>query len=329
MAKHEPGKIPTFREASDEVLALQVKGGVSGSKGRRVVESILNIYVYPFIGDKTLDKITSRELMACLDPIWFEKRVSAIKAFKQIRAVMGWGMGRGIHRTGPDRMDPGGPWTEPAHNRAHAISASQPDRGDSEDHRRVQGALGDQGSRPVPGLDGQQTRCGPTGEMGRDRSCQGHLDHSGQSRQEPGGVRSAPQPPSPFGASQGPRTHRRCGTGVSLTPGTAYFRLDDEQALPREPGWLRPVRYSQHLQGMVRGSGGAPPGCGGLYGTHLRWSPARSGPCGAQASGDGGLGATSIPTCSPPVRCRPLASDQPKNRAEPSINLRPLRRVPD
>ena len=94
MAKHEPGKIPTFREASDMVLALQVKGGVSGSKGRRVVESILNIYVYPFIGDKTLDKITSRELMACLDPIWFEKRVSAIKAFKQIRAVMGWGMGR-------------------------------------------------------------------------------------------------------------------------------------------------------------------------------------------------------------------------------------------
>ena len=94
MAKHEPGKIPTFREAGDKVLELQAKGGDRESKGPRVVESILNIHVYPFIGDKTLDKITSRDLMACLDPIWFEKRVTAVKAFKQIRAVMRWGMGR-------------------------------------------------------------------------------------------------------------------------------------------------------------------------------------------------------------------------------------------
>ena len=113
MAKHEPGKIPTFREAGDEVLELQAKGGDRESKGRRVVESILNIHVYPFIGDKTLDKITSRDLMACLEPIWFEKRVTAVKAFKQIRAVIEMGDGSGIHRTGPDRMDPGGPWTEP------------------------------------------------------------------------------------------------------------------------------------------------------------------------------------------------------------------------
>ena len=103
MAKHEPGKIPTFREAGDMVLALQVKGGDSGSKGPRVVESILNIHVYPYIGDKTLDKITSRELMACLDPIWFEKRVTANKAFKQIRAVMKWGMGRGYIKRDPSK----------------------------------------------------------------------------------------------------------------------------------------------------------------------------------------------------------------------------------
>ena len=101
MAKHEPGKIPTFREAGDMVLELQAKGGDRESKGPRVVESILNIYVYPFIGDKTLDKITSRELMACLEPIWFEKRVTANKAFKQIRAVMKWGMGRGYIKRDP------------------------------------------------------------------------------------------------------------------------------------------------------------------------------------------------------------------------------------
>ena len=101
MAKHEPGKIPTFREASGMWLEFEAKGGDSESKGRRVVESILNLYVYPFIGDKTLDKITSQELMACLDPIWFEKRETANKAFQRIRAVMKWGLGRGYIERDP------------------------------------------------------------------------------------------------------------------------------------------------------------------------------------------------------------------------------------
>ena len=85
--------LPSVRRAT-RCLSFQAKGGDREGKGRRVVESILNIHVYPFIGDKTLDKITSRDLMACLNLIWFEKRVTAIKAFKQIRAVMGWAMGK-------------------------------------------------------------------------------------------------------------------------------------------------------------------------------------------------------------------------------------------
>ncbi|MCQ3803270.1 MAG: site-specific integrase [bacterium] len=92
MAKNRSGEIPTFREAAGMVLDLQAEGGDSGSKRRRVAESILNLHVYPFIGDKKLDQILSPELMACLDRIWFEKRVTAHKAFKQIRAVMRWGL---------------------------------------------------------------------------------------------------------------------------------------------------------------------------------------------------------------------------------------------
>ena len=289
-------------------------------KGRRVVESILNIHVYPFIGDKTLDKITSRDLMACLDSIWFEKRVTAIKAFKQIRAVMGWAMGREYIERDPskyvrDGLGPNPPTTVHMPSQHHSLIG--------ETLKIIEGSKAHWATKAAvrflaltanrPGA----VRRARWDEIDLAKAIWTIPANRAKNREA---FKVPLSRPSPFGASQGPRTHGRCGTGVSLTPGTADFRLDDEQALPREPGWLRPVRYSQHLQGMVRGSGGAPPGCGGLYGTHLRWSPARSGPCGAQASGDGGLGATSIPTCSPPVRCRPLASDQPKNRAEPSIN---------
>ena len=126
MAKHEPGKIPTFREAGAMVLELQVKGGVGGSKGRRVVESILNIHVYPSIGDKTLDKITSRDLMACLDPIWFEKRVTANKAFKQIRAVMKWAIPHGYIERDPteyvrDGLGPNPPTTVHMPSQHHSL----------------------------------------------------------------------------------------------------------------------------------------------------------------------------------------------------------------
>ena len=99
-----PGKTPTFRETADKVFEQRAKGGNRGSKGPREGESILNVHVYPYIGDAKIDEITSRDIVACLEPIWFEKRVTAKEAFKLIRAVMRRAITRGYRESDPTKF---------------------------------------------------------------------------------------------------------------------------------------------------------------------------------------------------------------------------------
>ena len=166
------------------------------------------------------------------------------KSLQLIRAVMRWAIARGYRESDPtefvrDGLGPNPPRTVhmPAQHHSLIGEALEIIEG-SKAHRATKAAV------LFLALTAKQRPCSPIGEMGRIRSCRSRLDYPGESRQNRGGVQSAPQPPGPIGSTHGPRTHRRCGTGVSLTAGNAVVQVDDEQALPREPGWFRPVRFS-------------------------------------------------------------------------------------
>ena len=69
-----------------------------GSRSRDIWMSSLQTYVFPTIGAKRVDEITSADLMTCLAPIWFSKAETARRVRQRISAIMKWSVAEG-HRT--------------------------------------------------------------------------------------------------------------------------------------------------------------------------------------------------------------------------------------
>lgn len=91
-------KTPTFEQAADKVIELHSAKWRPGSRSREIWKSSLRTYVYPTVGSKRIDLITSGDLMACLAPIWFTKAETARRVRQRISAVMKWAVAEG-HRT--------------------------------------------------------------------------------------------------------------------------------------------------------------------------------------------------------------------------------------
>ena len=47
-------------------------------------------HVFPYLGDTGVDRVTSADIMAALQPIWTRKHVTARKVHQRIGAVMRW-----------------------------------------------------------------------------------------------------------------------------------------------------------------------------------------------------------------------------------------------
>lgn len=91
-------KTPTFEQAAGKVIALHSAKWRPGSRSREIWKSSLRSYVYPTVGSKRIDLVTSGDLMACLAPIWFTKAETARRVRQRISAVMKWAVAEG-HRT--------------------------------------------------------------------------------------------------------------------------------------------------------------------------------------------------------------------------------------
>lgn len=91
-------KTPTFEQAADKVIELHSAKWRQGSRSREIWKSSLRTYVYPTVGGKRIDLITSGDLMTCLAPIWFTKAETARRVRQRISAVMKWAVAEG-HRT--------------------------------------------------------------------------------------------------------------------------------------------------------------------------------------------------------------------------------------
>ncbi len=81
---------PTFAEAAEKVIRLHAAKWKPGGKSEIQWRASLSNYVYPTIGNKRVDEITSADVMRCLTPIWHTKAVTARRVRQRIGAVMNW-----------------------------------------------------------------------------------------------------------------------------------------------------------------------------------------------------------------------------------------------
>ena len=136
------GGVPTFEAATSKVIAFHSKGWKAGSRTEAIWRSGFATHVYPKLGSKRVDKITTADLMKVLGPIWHAKPSQAQLVRRRIGQVMRWAVAQGLR---PD--NPAG----------EALAAALPKNGKTTkhhralDHSRVANALAKvDGSSAVP-----------------------------------------------------------------------------------------------------------------------------------------------------------------------------------
>ncbi len=89
--------IPTFEQAAEAVIALRAETWRDGGRTAGIWRSSLERFVYPHIGAKCVNEITTADVMRVLLPIWNDKRATATKLKSRISGVMKWAIAQG-HR---------------------------------------------------------------------------------------------------------------------------------------------------------------------------------------------------------------------------------------
>ena len=95
------GGVPTFATAVEKVIALHAGKWKPGGKSEDQWRSSLATYVYPAIGSKRVDEVTTADVMTCLAPIWNSKATTAKRVRQRISAVMRWAVAQGYRTDNP------------------------------------------------------------------------------------------------------------------------------------------------------------------------------------------------------------------------------------
>ena len=95
------GGIPTFARAAEKVIAIHRANWKPGGDTEQQWKSSLRDYVYPKIGHKPVNEVTTTDVMAVLLPIWNEKRVTATRVRNRISAVMRWAVAKEYREGNP------------------------------------------------------------------------------------------------------------------------------------------------------------------------------------------------------------------------------------
>ncbi len=93
--------VPTFAEAAETVLAIHAAGWKRGGRSENDWRWTLDNYAMPKLGPRPVDRISARDVMAVLLPIWNRKRVTARKVRQRIGAVMRWAVAQGYREDNP------------------------------------------------------------------------------------------------------------------------------------------------------------------------------------------------------------------------------------
>ena len=116
--------VPTFRDATDRVVALHSANWKDGGKSAKQWAASLDAYAMPRLGDKRVDRITTADVMAVLMPIWNDKRETARRVRQRLGAVLKWAVAQGYRDDNPA---------------GDAIGAALPKGGQQREHHRALG----------------------------------------------------------------------------------------------------------------------------------------------------------------------------------------------
>ena len=94
------GGMPTFERAAEKVIGLHAKNW-KGDASEKQWRQCLRDYVFPKLGHKRVGEITTADVLACLEPIWNEKRPTAARVRRRIGVVMKWAVARGYREDNP------------------------------------------------------------------------------------------------------------------------------------------------------------------------------------------------------------------------------------
>lgn len=95
------GGVPTFEQAAAAVIELHAQGWRERGRSESVWQGSLRNYVYPTVGSKTVDKITTADILAVLVPIWHTKPETARRVRQRISAIMRWAIAEGHRQDNP------------------------------------------------------------------------------------------------------------------------------------------------------------------------------------------------------------------------------------
>ncbi len=95
------GGVPTFEEAAEKVIAMHEPTWKDGARSAAIWRSSLRDYAMPRLGRKTVDSITTADVMAVLVPIWSTKRETARRVRQRIGAVMKWSVAHRYRQDNP------------------------------------------------------------------------------------------------------------------------------------------------------------------------------------------------------------------------------------
>ncbi|MXY51258.1 MAG: site-specific integrase [Gammaproteobacteria bacterium] len=102
---HDPRRsakaVPTFAQALETVIAIHAANWKDRRGSEHQWRATLGTYAFPRIGDKTVDAVTTADVMAVLSPIWSAKRVTAKRVRQRIGAVMKWAIAQGLRMDNP------------------------------------------------------------------------------------------------------------------------------------------------------------------------------------------------------------------------------------
>ena len=94
-------RAPTFAEATEKVIAIHGAAWRPGSKSEAQWRASLRDYAMSRLGHKSIDEITTSDVMAVLLPIWTTKAETARRVRQRIGTVMKWAVAKGYRPDNP------------------------------------------------------------------------------------------------------------------------------------------------------------------------------------------------------------------------------------
>ena len=94
-------QVPTFQQAAEKVIQLHRAKWKPGGRSEEQWRSSLANYVFPRVGNKQVNNVTTQDVMACLAPIWYSRSTTARRTLQRISAIMRWSIAQGYRADNP------------------------------------------------------------------------------------------------------------------------------------------------------------------------------------------------------------------------------------